>query len=311
MFCKSCVFFWLRPLDVEASDEDIDVSESDDDAESETNPEDSQMTERGETRRSTNENASEDNTEEDGNSAENASDDNTEEDGSSVENASDDGTDEDGDRADISNQHQLINGWRWISRAAASQFINGRPADEWEIWSGIEAHRTFENRRYRSGNNTCPLCRFELFPKPCHSGSSLVLISVIRLFDAAYDHLDIDMNEAEQKSRRNFVEYLEFNDVVRDLPDPDPDRDSSITRAYALFEAMRYMRGFIDDLSSECPEPHEGELLAELSEFIETLDGKIGYFNLNRDPHFLLREYHSYSGVYSGVGPSERRNATC
>ncbi|KAI4161272.1 MAG: hypothetical protein LQ342_005064 [Letrouitia transgressa] len=337
VFCKSCIFLWLRPLDNEASHGEFDTFESDEDAESETNPEDlqmtereetrrstneneashrafdmfepdedtesetspedSQMTEREETQRSTNENASDNNTEEDGNSAENASDDGTEE----------DGTEEDGNSADDSNDYRLVDGWRGISRAAASPYINCRPADKREILSSVEEYRTSESRRYRSANNTCPLCRSELFPKPCHGGSSLVLMSVIRLFDAAYNHLDIDLNENEQRSRKNFVDYLGFDQVARKNSSPSPE-GLVIIRVYALFEAMSYMRAFILYSSPKDYEPHELELLAELSDFIKSLEGKLRYFNLYRDPHFLLRDFQS---SYSGPAPSERRNAIC
>ncbi|KAL9608235.1 MAG: hypothetical protein Q9167_006920 [Letrouitia subvulpina] len=279
-FCKSCIFLWLRPLDNEAPDEEVDFTEPDEDAESETSSEDSLMTEGEDTQPSTNENVSEDSTEEDGNFA------------------------------DPSHDHRMIDEWGWASRVAAScNFVGGKflSIAQWAILPLVDEYRTSERRKYCSGNNTCPLCRFQLFPKPCCSGSSSVLKSVIRLFDAAYDHLDIALNEDEQRSRRIFVEYLELDNAACEKPRSSPE-DLIISRVYTLFEAIRYMRGFIARLGSEDHETYEGELLDELEEFIDALEGKIAYFNLNRDPHFLLRDFQPYDGPSP---PRERRNAIC
>ncbi|KAI4213902.1 MAG: hypothetical protein LQ351_003597 [Letrouitia transgressa] len=318
IFCKSCIFLWLRPLDNEAPVPEPDGFESDEDAESEIDPEDLQMTERDEVRRSINGNeasdrennifGSDEGTESEANQEDSPMTEMEETQRSTNENASDNNAEEDRNSADNSNEHQLIDERREISPAAASPNINGRHADEREVMSLVEEYRTSENRRHRPANNTCPLCRSELFPKPCHSGSCLVLMAVVRLFDAAYCHLDIELNENEQRSRKNFVDYLGFDLVARERTWHSL-QELAVIRVYTFFEAMNYMRAMIVHASSDEYEANEFEFLAELSDFIYALESKIGYFNLYRDPFFLLHEFRPSS--YRGLGPRERRNAIC
>lgn len=58
------------------------------------------------------------------------------------------------------------------------------------------------------GNNTCPLCRRQLFPKPACGESMRFLRVNLRLWDFAYLKLDIKRKLIEEKYRHEFLKFM-------------------------------------------------------------------------------------------------------
>ncbi|KAL8742256.1 MAG: hypothetical protein Q9190_005233 [Brigantiaea leucoxantha] len=134
------------------------------------------------------------------------------------------------------------------------------------------------------GNNECPLCRTEVFEKPCCKGSSLLLRASLRFFDAVYRMLNITRNENENNSRTVFYVYLGQTDKLSKKNYPQNLR--RIAFKHAVFkmimliqQGMTYYRSLEND-----------RLYHELKRFIQGLDMSVATSPFWSDPNGMFDE---------------------
>ncbi|KAL8719945.1 MAG: hypothetical protein Q9225_003122 [Loekoesia sp. 1 TL-2023] len=106
----------------------------------------------------------------------------------------------------------------------ARDTLSGAPSDL------VEDTENFVYRVLIPGNNTCPLCRAQVFPKPAYGDSVHFLRISVRAWDLAYKHTGIERNYLDDVYRSACLTFIHSWDVMRKAMGEGVERIANVER---------------------------------------------------------------------------------